>query len=144
MAKSMTAKLAEQRARMERLIDGDRQLRRLIALADWMEDAASADGIDREPPRPDQVSMCKNEIDLRLKLLNKVMPDRRAVEHSGELDMDPKGRQALTDLELQHRLNALFHSTGMKIIEGDIIEDKPTTKEPAPLGWLGDNDDGNE
>lgn len=134
--------IKQRRERLERLVDAEGQLRRLLALADWMgahtgpQDPSHP---DVDPPRPDQVQLAKTEIDVRMKLLNKVMYDKRAVEHSGGIDTDPNGRRIPSDTELAHRLDVLARKTGLRIIEGEIIEDE----EPAPLAldWLGGDDE---
>lgn len=150
MAKALTTQVREKRQRLERLVDAEGQLKRLLVLADWLGSHTGPQDQNRpdvDPPRPDQMNMAKTEIDLRMKLLNKVMYDKRAIEHSGEIDTDPSGRKVPSDTELIHRLNVMARKTGMRIIEGEVIEadiepDIEDEPEPAPsLAWLGGDDE---
>ena len=138
--------LKQRRQRLERLVDAEGQLRRLITLADWLGSHTGPQDPSRpdvDPPRPDQVQLAKTEIDVRMKLLNKVMYDKRAIEHSGEIDTDPQGRRVPSDTELVHRLNVLARQTGMRLVDvqGDAIEAdiEPDITEPAALSWLEDD-----
>jgi hypothetical protein len=94
------------------MVDGEQQLRRLITIVDWLERKASTagelDDSGRVEPlaRPDQVQLMKIEMDLRLKLLNKVLPDLKAVEHSGEIDTGPT--RTLSRTELKHRVGLML------------------------------------
>ena len=151
MAKGISTQVREKRQRLERLVDAEQQLRRLLTLADWLGSHTGPQDQNRpdvDPPRPDQMNMAKAEIDLRMKLLNKVMYDKRAIEHSGEIDTDPNGRRVPSDTELAHRLDVLARKTGLRIIEGEVIDvegggTQSNNEEPAPLAldWLGGDDE---
>lgn len=138
--------LKKRRERLENLLDAEQQLRRLLTLADWLGSHTGPQDASRpdvDPPRPDQVQMAKTEIDLRMKLLNKVMYDKRAVEHSGEIDTDPHNRRVPSDAELVHRLKVFARESGldMKIVEGEVIEaDIEPDIQPAVLDWLGEDE----
>jgi hypothetical protein len=95
------------------MVDGERQLERLLEIADWMErkgkgaGEVSPDGGPVEiPVRADQMALADKEMTLRLKLLEKVMPSLKAVEHSGEVDTGP--RRTMNKTELAHRLGVLL------------------------------------
>lgn len=144
--KATSTNIKAKRERLERLVDAENQLKRLLTLADWMgahtgpQDPARP---DVDPPRPDQVQLAKAEIDLRMKLLNKVMYDKRAIEHSGEIDTDPYQRRVPSDAELVHRLNVFARQSGLdlKIVEGEVIEaDIEPDIQPAALDWLGEDE----
>lgn len=97
---------------LRQMIHGEKHLGRLQDIVDWLERKASTagelDDSGRVEPlaRPDQVQLMKIEMDLRLKLLNKVLPDLKAVEHSGEIDTGPT--RTLSRTELKHRVGLML------------------------------------
>jgi hypothetical protein len=103
------------------MIDGEKHVTRITEIADWMQRKGDAAG-DATPnaesmARPDQMQLARDEIAVRFKLLDKIMPNLKAVEHSGEID-NPSGiAREMSDVEIEHRLKRLARRRGVDIDE---------------------------
>jgi len=113
MRKSASTIRKHTRRALRDRIDGEKQLDRLEEIAVWLETHGKNAGLvgpDGMLPvvRPEQVVLAEKEVNLRLKLLNKVLPDLKAIEHSGEVDT---GRhRSMSGTELKHRVGLIMNA----------------------------------
>jgi hypothetical protein len=97
-----------QRHVLRQIIKGEEALQAVVAISDELRDLAKAPVCENG-----RVGALKAAADIKLKLLDKVLPDLKSVEHElGE------GLQALTEDELRGRIRQLADAIDPRILSG--------------------------
>jgi hypothetical protein len=95
------------RAVLRQIIKGEEALQAVVEISDELR----AIGKGEEAPHNGRVGALKAAADIKLRLLDKVLPDLKSVEHElGE------GLQALTEDELRERIRILADSIDPRIL----------------------------
>lgn len=97
-----------QRHVLRQIIKGEEALQAVVEISDELRALGNS-----EAPHPARVGALKSAADIKLRLLDKVLPDLKSVEHElGE------GLQALTEDELRARIRQLADAIDPRIIGG--------------------------
>ena len=95
-----------QRHVLRQIIKGDEALKAVVEISDELRDLAKAEVCENG-----RVGALKAAADIKLRLLDKVLPDLKSVEHElGE------GLQALTEDELRDRIRQLADAIDPRIL----------------------------
>jgi hypothetical protein len=86
------------RGEMRRRIDGPKQLEQILSIADELHQCAKLGNIN-----PQTVAALRSSAELRLKVLNKVLPDLKSVEQE-----DGESRRAARDEDINARIVRLI------------------------------------
>ena len=109
-----------QRFVLRQIIKGEETLAAVCEISDELRAMSRAEGIDSA-----QVAALKGAADIKLKLLDKVLPDLKSVEHElGE------GLQAMTEDELRDRIRQLAAAIDPRVLSGAGLA---VSGEPATL-----------
>lgn len=122
---------------LRRRIDGEKAIDGIVECLMFLQGARAVEvnpqtGLVMAPPPLDSaiVSAVKAEADLHLKLLNKVLPDLKAIELKDTIGQPVTNGRLMSDTELVHRLRHLG-MTGLALADEEGVDIDNTTDVPS-------------